>query len=103
MTHGTSAQGGNLSGHRTDAGRDTADAAWPWLAAGLDSRLDWRDDWPRIARAAAALQLPALGVILGLALGLMATMAWHTPTGTALPVMLLLATGAAVGLIGLRP
>jgi signal transduction histidine kinase len=103
MTHGTSAQGGNLSGYRTDAGQDTADAAWLWPAATLDSRLDWRDDWPRIARAAAALQLPALGVILGLALGLMATMAWHTPTDAALPVMLLLATGAAVGLIGLRP
>jgi signal transduction histidine kinase len=102
MTHGTSAQGGNLSGHRTDAGQDTADAAWLWPAAGLDSRLDWRNPWPRIARGAAALQLPALGVIQGLALGLMATMAWHTPTDAALPVVLLLATGAAVGLIGLR-
>jgi signal transduction histidine kinase len=103
MTHGTSAQGGNLSGHRTDAGQDTADAAWLWPAAGLDSRLDWRNDWPRFARGVAALQLPALSVILGLALGLMATMAWHTPTDAALPVVLLLATGAAVGLIELRP
>jgi signal transduction histidine kinase len=103
MTQGTSAQGGSLSGQRTDAGQDTADAAWLWPAAGLDSRSDWRIDWPRIAGVAASLQLPALGVILGLALGLMATMAWQTPMDAALPVVLLIATGAAVGLIGLRP
>ena len=103
MTQGTSAQGGSLSGHRTDAGHSRAEAAWLWPAAEFDSRFDWRVDRPRIAGGVASFQLPALGVILGLALGLMATMAWQTPTDAALPVVLLLATGAAVGLIGLRP
>jgi two-component system cell cycle sensor histidine kinase PleC len=61
-----------------------------------------RIGWPRFAGGVASLQLPALGVILGLALGLMTTMAWP-PTDAALTVALLTATGAAVALIGLRP
>jgi signal transduction histidine kinase len=59
----------------------------------------WRIDWPQVAGQAAPLQMPALSVIAGLALGLMLTDA----TGTALHVAVLAAVGALPLFVALRP
>jgi signal transduction histidine kinase len=86
MTQGTSAHGESLSRRWTDVGQERASFGWR-----IDSR--------QVAGGAAPLQLLALSVIAGLALGLMLTNA----TDTALHLAVLAAVGALALFVALRP
>jgi signal transduction histidine kinase len=82
MTHGTSAHGASLSSRWTDAGQERAGFGWQ-----------------QVAGEAAPLQLLALSVVAGLALGLTLTNA----TDSALHTAVLTAVGALALCVALRP
>ena len=99
MTQGTSPHEGSLSGQWTVASAMLAGAAaglWP------ARRVDRGINWTWLARGAAALHLFALVLIVGVAWqdGLAADAAAGVP---ALPLLVLIATGAAAALLALRP
>jgi signal transduction histidine kinase len=87
MAHGTSAHGESLSRLWADVGRNRASTEWP-CAAGRFAGLN--------------------PLALGLALGLLGTVAWQAATDaaaggpTAVQLAILIATGAAAALTGLR-
>jgi signal transduction histidine kinase len=100
MTPGTSPHAGSLSSRWTDAAAILARAAAGLLLA---RRLDRAINWSWLARGAAALHLLALMLIV--------SMAWQDRVGMdaatgglpALHLLVLIATGAAAALLGLRP